>query len=102
VFDAQGRLVNEVHAYEMYLHEMHARKMHAHEMHGREVHAHETHTYEIHDHKMHAREVQASSYAICRDLSLQKMSFDAKRLKVPIPLRRRKPSSASHRCMFVN
>ena len=35
--DAQGRLVNEVHAHEVYPHEMHAHEMHAHE-----VHTHET------------------------------------------------------------
>ena len=54
MFDAQGRLVNEKHAYEM-----HANEVHPHEMHAREMHAHEVHAYEVHAHKVHAREVHA-------------------------------------------
>ena len=40
--DAQGRLVNEMHAHEVYPHEMNT---------------HETHAYEIHALEMHARKV---------------------------------------------
>jgi hypothetical protein len=48
MFDAQGRLVNEVHA----------RKMHAHEVHTYEIHARKIHAYEIYTYEIYAHETR--------------------------------------------
>jgi hypothetical protein len=54
---AQGRLVNEVHAREVYSHEVYARETHVCEVHAREVHTHEMYACETYACEMHAYEV---------------------------------------------
>ena len=63
--DAQGRLVNEMHANEVYPHEMHACEVHAHEVHAYEVHGHEVYAREVHGHEVHARDMHAHEVHAC-------------------------------------
>ena len=58
--DAQGRLVNEVYAYEVHAHKVHAYEVYVREVHAHEARARETHAHEIHAHEAHAHQILLS------------------------------------------